>query len=1082
MQRNVVLGACLVLAFPLFGATTNLIQNGSFETNGGPNSNVLQGWSIVDEAGGSGTWVAQTGATGPVTSSCGPDDVDPPPDGSFAAMTTQAAQGSHALYQDVTIPAGATAVLSFQFFIRSVASLVAARDLSFQSGPNQQFRADIIDPSANPFTVDVLQNILLIADGNPRRSGYASHSVVLNGFGGRTIRLRFTEVDNQGCFYAGVDNVRLETGAVLPPPAIVRFTAVPSLIRFGAATTLSWATQNATSVEIDNGIGAVPASGSRSVSLQQAASFTLTATGPAGTAQRSVGIAVSAPGPSISFSASPSFIEKGKPATLTWSTTEADTVSIDGDIGAVATSGSLNVTPDRTTEYTLTATGSGLTSTARATVFVDPGDVPIVSVTSFPGGIVQVAGPVTAVDRYALTNLGRVGTTIQLAQSGDFFTQSPSSFALAPGATQIVTITMTARAAGNYRGTSTPSGNGVAPGLEVPVRLFLAVAPTGTVAPTTAVARTEVAAPANENPSGSVSFTNAGTGTLQGIVTSDVAWLIPQPDLVVIGPGETKEVTFTTNRALRPDAASLAGAAVGTLTLSYVDFARGSSLIAHDTSPSPTTISVTVVDVVKASVVPATPAPLAAGEVAFFVPGLAKLPKTSGDLIVSIIGNSISDLKLFLGTPGASPVLGSLDQIAPNAGLVIPSILQSLFASSAAIGTVQARSANLARVSLAGLQTLTASSFATFLTSLPAFRSDRSAGAGDILYLPGVDKSSSRRTNLVVQEVTGLAAKVKIDFLSAAGSVVSARSEDTLAAFAILSLLDVVPQGTAAVRITNTSSSAARIVAYATVVDTATNDGWTIVDSQSLATPSNEQIVAVIPPPAKSGTATNELFVLNPSAGPVEVTLENRANASRRRSAKSQSLTETATTMTVAAGQTLSIPILFSSGFVRVTAPQRLILSARSVQSFPGLGAFGSALPATPVTAALTAGQSRRFGGVDDSSRATTELATPLTYRSNLELIETSGQAAVVRLTLRYTFSAGSKVSAQGLSTANVEVPANRLLVLSEIARAIIGASRDSLGDLRNMQLDVDVLSGGRVLPFVQTIDNGSGDSAIRAQ
>ncbi len=89
----------------------------------------------------------------------------------------------------------------------------------------------------------------------------------------------------------------------------------------------------------------------------------------------------------------------------------------------------------------------------------------------------------------------------------------------------------------------------------------------------------------------------------------------------------------------------------------------------------------------------------------------------------------------------------------------------------------------------------------------------------------------------------------------------------------------------------------------------------------------------------------------------------------------------------------------------------------------------------------------------------------------------------VVRLTLRYTFSTGSKTSAQGLSTINVTVAANRLVMLNAIGRAVIGGSRDGYGDLRNMQLDVEVVSGaGRISPFVQTIDNGSGDSAIRTQ
>ena len=189
----------------------------------------------------------------------------------------------------------------------------------------------------------------------------------------------------------------------------------------------------------------------------------------------------------------------------------------------------------------------------------------------------------------------------------------------------------------------------------------------------------------------------------------------------------------------------------------------------------------------------------------------------------------------------------------------------------------------------------------------------------------------------------------------------------------------------------------------------------------------------------------------------------------------------TATAVTLEPGQTMTQPIAFGSGFVRVTGSGPIVLSARSEQTTPSrAGVFGTSLPAFPLSAAMTAGQSKRFGGVDDSSRTTSSLALPVTYRSSLGLLETSGNIAVVRLTLRYTFSAGSKSTAQGISSTTIQVPANQLLMVSELARAVIGTSRDSLGDLRNMQLDVEVISGGRVIPFVQTIDNGSNDSMVR--
>jgi len=1078
----------LLLASPLCLSAQNLIKNGSFETNGGPNSNVFDQWHIVNELTGNGDWVAQTGMAGPVQPQCGPVDVPAPPDGSFAAMTTQNSQGSHVLYQDVTIPAGATAILSFEYFIHSNADLAAPDSLSYQAlGYNQQFRVDVIDPSSNEFTLNVLQNVLTIGDGNPTVSGYDRQMAILAGYGGRTIRIRFIEVDNRGCFWAGVDNVRLDVGGPAPAPAIVRFTANPIPILFAGATTLSWSVQNATSVEIDNGIGSVPLTGSRSVSLQSSTTFTITATSAVGTAQRKVFVQVDTPGPRIfSFSGSPSFIEKGQSAVLQWSTDRATELSIDNGVGAVAASGTLTVTPSATTEYTLTASSPGvistdkLVSTARATIFIDPGDIPVVSVTSYPSGMLQAAGASDAgVDKFSLTNLGKVATRITLDKSGTFFTQSPSVFDLAAGATQVVTITATTQAAGKYDGASLPTGAGVPDGLAIPVRLFVAVAPAGSVAPTFAVARTEVSAPANENPSGSVSFSNKGTGTLQGILTSDAAWLIPQSNNVAIDAGGTNEVKFTTNRALRPDAASLAGAAVATLTLSYLDFGAGKGLQPLDTTPAHASISVTIVDVVKAGATPASPPPLASNETAFFIAGLTQTPRSSGDILLSIAGDSIADLKLFLGAPGTTSILGSIDQLAPNAGLALPSIMQSIFASNATTGTVQARSASLTRVTLAGVQTNTANTFGSFITALPSFRSDRAANPGDIIYLAGVEKSATSSTTVVVQEVAGFAATARADYLGPSGNVVISRDGLTIGAFSLLSLPDAVPSGAVAVRLTNTSTTGARINAYASVIDAITNDSWTVVDPLLSASAAADVIVPL--PEVPSGvSATNELFLLNPGSSALDVSILTQSNNERRRAVRPNALLNA---VTIGPGQTLVRTISGAPGFVRITAPRGLAASARAVQTVPGRsGSFGTALPVMAAGTAMTTGDSRRFASVDDASKAKAAALAPATYRSNVGLIETSGQVTVVKLTLRYTFSAGSKTSAQGLSSATVQVPANRLLMVDDIARAVIGPSRDDYGDLRNMQLDVGVVSGGRIIPFLQTIDNGSGDSAIRTQ
>jgi peptidoglycan-associated lipoprotein len=74
--------------------------------------------------------------------------------------------------------------------------------------------------------------------------------------------------------------------------------------------------------------------------------------------------------PTASLSANPNTVDKGQPTTLTWQTTNATDVSIDG-IGAVDTSGTRQVTPTDSTTYHLVAKGSGGTQEATARVTVN---------------------------------------------------------------------------------------------------------------------------------------------------------------------------------------------------------------------------------------------------------------------------------------------------------------------------------------------------------------------------------------------------------------------------------------------------------------------------------------------------------------------------------------------------------------------------------------------------------------------------------------------------------------------------------------------------------------------------------------
>jgi len=84
---------------------------------------------------------------------------------------------------------------------------------------------------------------------------------------------------------------------VPPPPApapTATLAANPAYVQQGQSTTLSWQTTNATDVNIQ-GLGAVPASGSRSITPAQSTSYELAAKGPGGSADASTRVTVNVP-------------------------------------------------------------------------------------------------------------------------------------------------------------------------------------------------------------------------------------------------------------------------------------------------------------------------------------------------------------------------------------------------------------------------------------------------------------------------------------------------------------------------------------------------------------------------------------------------------------------------------------------------------------------------------------------------------------------------------------------------------------------------------------------------------------------
>ena len=165
----------------------------------------------------------------------------------------------------------------------------------------------------------------------------------------------------------------------LPAPApTITFSAQPNSITPGATAVLSWTSNNATSVSI-TGIGSFAASGSVNVTPKGTTTYTATATGPGGktTASAVVTVTDSAPPPpTIVFNANPASIQQGSSSTLSWTTTNANSVDISG-LGSFAANGSTDVTPTETTTYTATAEGEAGTANASTTVVVVGPGIPL---------------------------------------------------------------------------------------------------------------------------------------------------------------------------------------------------------------------------------------------------------------------------------------------------------------------------------------------------------------------------------------------------------------------------------------------------------------------------------------------------------------------------------------------------------------------------------------------------------------------------------------------------------------------------------------------------------------------------------
>jgi hypothetical protein len=311
--------ACVVAPWPLLAQ--NLIQNGGFASS-------LGGWQ--QQGSVTATWDSSD-AAGAATSGS-------------AKLTAPASSSQGGLQQSFSVTPG----YSYEFSASS-------RGVPFAGSMTFGFQ--------HPYrlTSNVVNNL------------WRSDSVVLHAVPSATIGSIQLSINNAS---AGASAFFDQVSAVQLPTAIRSFTPLSSSIAQGQCTRISFEASSATSISIDQGVGAFPESFNArwltpNLCPQTTTTYTLTVSGPTGSTTRQATITV-VPPPTATFSATPLSISEGEAATLSWTTTNAASVSIDNGVGTVSASGTTSVSPSTTTTYTLTASGIGGTTTKQVSVTVTP--------------------------------------------------------------------------------------------------------------------------------------------------------------------------------------------------------------------------------------------------------------------------------------------------------------------------------------------------------------------------------------------------------------------------------------------------------------------------------------------------------------------------------------------------------------------------------------------------------------------------------------------------------------------------------------------------------------------------------------
>jgi len=187
--------------------------------NGGFEEGSFAKWDRFQRGGG------EWGLYGVLRQGLGGPKIPPPPEGNFAALVTQDSPGLNILHRVVKLKPGAVNKIKFELYYDNSGNPFASpNNFKFGGGgmlprgdgggpANQQVRVDLMKPKAKIKSLrgkDVLATLLRTRPGDPKFRPYKPVRANLKKLGikGKRVRLRIAEVDNQGVFPVGVDDLR----------------------------------------------------------------------------------------------------------------------------------------------------------------------------------------------------------------------------------------------------------------------------------------------------------------------------------------------------------------------------------------------------------------------------------------------------------------------------------------------------------------------------------------------------------------------------------------------------------------------------------------------------------------------------------------------------------------------------------------------------------------------------------------------------------------------------------------------------------------------------------------------------------